>query len=113
MANAVHHFQRCVLRIRRHGHLVWAGMQLGSGFEIELMYGGDLRLDGTAIGLDDDYDLTPTLARFLAFNEDLVHQGLEPFQAALGNYRAHHRNECRMKASALSYRFLAFVYDQP
>jgi hypothetical protein len=111
--NAAHHYQRCVLHIRRRGHLVWEGMQLGSGFEIELTYGKHLRLDGSAIGLNDDYDLTPTLARFLAFNEDLTRRGLETVQAALDSYRAHQRKECQMKAGTLSYRFLSFVYDQP
>jgi hypothetical protein len=101
------------LRIYRRGNLVWEDLQLGSGFKVELVYAKGVTVDGAAIGLTSDYDLTPSLARFLALNEDLIQERLKVVEAALDRYRARHLNESRDKARVLSYRFLKFVYDQP
>ncbi|KAJ7783745.1 hypothetical protein DFH07DRAFT_788969 [Mycena maculata] len=106
-------YHSCVLRIRRRGHLEYDGLQLGSGFEIELNYAKDVKVDGDVIGLNDDYDLTPDLARFIALNQDLIPRRLEHIEETLANYRRHHRKECRWKYHVLTYRFLTHVYDRP
>jgi hypothetical protein len=103
----------CVLQIKRRGHLIWKGLHLGSGFEVELTYGNNVKADGGIIGLNDDYDLTQPLARFLALNQDLVLDRLRNIEAIIASYRHHHRKECRTKARVLTYRFLSFVYDHP
>jgi len=51
---------------------MWQVLQLGSGLDIELIYDRDVQVDGGVFGLDDDYDLTPSLARFLALNRTLI-----------------------------------------
>lgn len=88
-------------------------MQLGSGFSIELHYAKDVQVDGDIIGLNDDYDLTPDLARFIALNQDLIPRRLEYIEEVLTSYRRHHRKECRWKSHVLTYRFLTHVYDRP
>jgi len=106
-------YHSCVLRIKRRGHLRWEGLQLGSGFSIELHYAKDVQVDGDIIGLNDDYDLTPDLARFIALNQDLIPRRLEYIEEVLASYRRHHRKECRWKSHVLTYRFLTHVYDRP
>jgi hypothetical protein len=106
-------YHSCVLRIKRRGHLKWGDLQLGSGFDIELNYAKDVKVDGDIIGLNDDYDLTPDLARFLALNQDLIPRRLEYIEQTLFQYRRHHRKECRWKSHVLTYRFLTHVYDRP
>jgi hypothetical protein len=88
-------------------------MQLGSGFNIELVYGKDVRVDGTIIGITDDFDLTQPLARFLFLNEELITERLENVLAVLTDYRAHHWKHARLKNRVLTYRFLSIVYDHP
>ncbi|KAJ7706220.1 hypothetical protein B0H17DRAFT_919193 [Mycena rosella] len=106
-------YHSCVLRIKRRGHLKWDGLQLGSGFDIELNYAKDVKVDGDIIGLNDDYDLTPDLARFIALNQDLIPRRLEHIEETLASYRRHHKKECRWKSHVLTYRFLTHVYDRP
>ncbi|KAJ7071068.1 hypothetical protein C8F01DRAFT_1108962 [Mycena amicta] len=106
-------YNSCVFRISQRGHLEWEGLQLGSGFQVELNYARDVKVGGDVIGLTDDYELTPDLARFLSLNQDLIPSRLEHIQETLNSYRRHHRQECRWKSHALSYRFLTHVYDHP
>lgn len=101
------------MRVKRRGHLIWQDFQLASGFDVELIYAKDVRVDGGVIGLNEDFDLTVSLARFLTLNQDRISEGLEYIQAILASYRHHHRKEARAKDRVLTYRFLAFVYDQP
>ena len=70
-------------------------------------------VDGSIIGLNDDYDLTAPLARFLTLNEELINNSLPRIETVLHRYRHRGRQECRQKADALSYRFLTAVYDKP
>ncbi|KAF8168145.1 hypothetical protein B0H34DRAFT_48390 [Crassisporium funariophilum] len=107
------HYQRAVLRIKRRGHLVWQGLHLGSGFNVELKYTKRVKISGDIIGLNEDFDLTPSLARFLELNKHLIDQGLYEIEGKISSYRRYHRKECRRKTRVLTYRFLAFVYDQP
>ena len=102
-----------VLRIKHRGDMVWQHIQLGSGLDIELTYNRGVHVDGGVFGLDDDYDLTPSLAQFLALNQDLISKRLAHIEAVVDNYRKHHKAECQWKADVLSYRFLSFVYNQP
>ncbi|KAF7347866.1 hypothetical protein MVEN_01544400 [Mycena venus] len=106
-------YHSCVLRIKRHGHLKWDGLQLGSGFSVELNYAKNVKVDGDIIGLNDDFDLTPDLARFLSLNQDLIPRRLEHIEETLASYRHHHRKECHWKSHVLTYRFLTHVYDRP
>lgn len=68
---------------------------------------------GSVIGLTDDFDLTTPLARFLSLNEELIVQPLVHLEAAIQRYRNHLLDESEKKRDALSYRFLATVYDNP
>ncbi|KAJ3516260.1 hypothetical protein NLJ89_g1239 [Agrocybe chaxingu] len=106
-------YQHAVLRIKRRGHLIWKGLPLGSGFTVELRYSKKVKVSGEVIGLNEDYDLTSSLARFLEINRELVDQGLRSIEGKLSEYRQHHRKECRWKSRVLTYRFLTSVYDKP
>lgn len=78
-----------------------------------LTYSKKLDLDGDAIGLTDDFDLTSPMAHFLGLNRKLVHARIGLVEKALAGYRQHHQHEVHRKASVLTYRFLAEVYDNP
>jgi len=106
-------YHRAVLRIKRRGHLEWKGLQLGSGFAVELRYSKNLIVTGDVIGLNEDFDLNHTLAHFLELNHYLIDRGRYGFEEKLTDYRRHHRKECQWKSRALTYRFMTFVYDQP
>jgi hypothetical protein len=106
-------YRQAVLRIKHRGEMIWQGLQLGSGLDVELTYKRGVKVDGGVFGLDDDYDLSPTLAQFLALNQDLISGRLAHIEAVINSYRKHHKVECRWKANVLSYRFLSFVYNQP
>lgn len=106
-------FEWCVLQVKPRGELVWQGLQIGSGFDVELVYSKNVKVAGEVIGLNDDWDLTTPLARFLSLNQRLIPQRLEHIEAIMDNYRKHHFNECRSKALTLTYRFLTYVYDRP
>lgn len=112
-ARVTHYYRAAVFRIKRRGSLTYEQLDLGSGFDIELTYAKGVVVDGSIIGLNDDYDLTTPLARFLALNEDLIVDPLARIETILSRYRHHERRECRQKAEALSYRFLSAVYDRP
>ncbi|RDB29648.1 hypothetical protein Hypma_015565 [Hypsizygus marmoreus] len=106
-------YRSCRLSIKHQGHLVWHGLQLGSGFSVELRYGKKILLAGDAIGLNDDYDLTAPLARFFELNQSHIHDRLPHVEDEISSYRHHHRQVCRRKRQVLTYRFLTDVYDQP
>ncbi|KAH9936996.1 uncharacterized protein B0H18DRAFT_925256 [Fomitopsis serialis] len=112
-AQAVIHYKTCTFRIKRRGTLPWEGVDLGSGFEVELTYAKGVTVDGSIIGLTDDLDLTQPLARFLTMNERLIAEHLVPLEMVLRSYRHHSRRECQWKADVLTYQFLAAVYNQP
>jgi hypothetical protein len=80
---------------------------------VELVYTNKIILPGDAIGMNDDYDLTAPLARFLEINQDLIPERLQHVEEAISNYRRRHRKESRWKNRALTYQFLSFVHDQP
>ncbi|KAI0361534.1 hypothetical protein OH77DRAFT_1545714 [Trametes cingulata] len=107
------HYQSCVLHIKRRGQVRWEGLNLGSGFDVELTYAKHVQVGGNVIGLTDDYELTQPLAHFLAMNEHLIPSRLAYIEAVLHNYRHHYRKESEWKRRTLSYRFLTAVYDQP
>jgi len=107
------HYEYAVLSVKRRGHLKWQGLQLGSGFDICLKYSRSLTLSGEVIGLNEDCDLTPSLARFLEINRELVDGSLFTVEEKISHYRRHHKNECLWKSQVMTYKFLTFVYDQP
>lgn len=107
------HYAFCILRIQRQGHLVWQGVPLGSGFDVELCYTKEIILAGDAIGLNHGHDLTAALAQFLKTNQTLISERLRSVEETLSSYRRHYRQECRRKRDVLSYQFLYHVYDQP
>ena len=93
--------------------MTWQNIQLGSGLDVEIIYDRDVTVDGAVIGLNDEYDLTGALARFLALNQSLIQESLAHVEAVIGDYRKQQKQDCLHKADVLSYRFLAFVYNQP
>ncbi|KAF5385209.1 hypothetical protein D9615_001490 [Tricholomella constricta] len=107
------HYQSCLLRIKRRGHLVWNGLQMGSGFDLELRYSKKILVAGDAVGLNDDYDLTAPLARFLELNQALIAERLPYIEGAMENYRHQHRKVGRWKNRVLTYKFLSHVYNHP
>ena len=103
------------LNIKRKGCLIWKGLQLGNGFDVEITYDKHVSTDGASIGINDEYDLTSTLARFLAQtpNHALIHSRIGGINALLAGYRQFYRQECNKKADVLSYGFLSRVFDHP
>jgi hypothetical protein len=80
---------------------------------VELIYSKDVRVTGEVIGLNEDFDLTSPLAKFLEVNRQLI-QGRAPYiENVLKSYQRFHRKECKWKNHVMSYRFLAHVYAQP
>ncbi|KIM22943.1 hypothetical protein M408DRAFT_269120 [Serendipita vermifera MAFF 305830] len=106
-------FHSCVFSLKYRGSQFWKDLPLGSGFDIELSYTKDIRLDGDAIGIEHDMGMTSTLAKFLHLNRDLVHTRLESLLAGLDEYRRETRKQMRLKQKTLSYHFLAHVYNWP
>lgn len=106
-------FEKCVLRVIPRGHLVWEGLQLGSGFGVRLIYSRDVELGGDLIGLDDDWDLTVPLARFLRMNQQLIPGRLMHIEGIIQSYRQHYLDEARAKSNVLTYRFFTNIYDIP
>lgn len=106
-------YHRAILHIKRRGHLEWRGLQLGSGFEVELRYSKTVKVTGEVIGLNEDLDLNPLLARFLALNRGQIETSLYELEEKLSHYRRHYRKECQWKSAVLTYRFMTFIYDQP
>lgn len=107
------HYDSCQLHIKRRGRLKWEGIEIGSGFDVELEYGGTVRVTGEVIGLTEDFDLTPALARFLELNQEQIYSRSQAIEEKLLSYRRFHRRESRWKERVLSYRFLVHVYDHP
>jgi hypothetical protein len=107
------HFHSCELRIKRRGRLTWEGIEIGSGFDLELVYTKSIKVTGEKIGLDRDFDLTPFLARFLELNQEQIQQRSPIIEEKLFNYRRFHQRESRWKERVMSYQFLAHVYDHP
>lgn len=97
----------------RRGRLRWEGVEIGSGFEIELEYTKRVKVSGEVIGLTEDFDLTPPLARFLELNRDQIQSRSQVIEEKIFNYRRFHRRESRWKERVLSYGFLIHVYDHP
>jgi hypothetical protein len=112
-AQASTFYEYGTLNIKRKGYLIWKGLQLGSGFDVEITYDKHVSIDGGSIGIDDEYDLTPALARFLHQNHALIHSRLGGIEALLAGYRQFCRQECETKAGVLTYGFLLRVYDHP
>ncbi|EJD04096.1 uncharacterized protein FOMMEDRAFT_133444 [Fomitiporia mediterranea MF3/22] len=112
-ARGIMDLHRGVFRIQRKGRLMWKGIDLGSGFDIELAYSKDIQMSGDALGYSNDCDLTPSLARFLTLNQALVVERLPIIEWTMGDFRKHYRRECRYKAQVLSYEFLTTVHDTP
>ncbi|KAF8521485.1 hypothetical protein JB92DRAFT_3082021 [Gautieria morchelliformis] len=112
-AQASMKYHSCVFSIRRRGSLLWKGVQLGSGFDVQLTYTRDVQVDGTAIGVDDDFDLTPQLARFLTLNRELIHDRLHQINSVIRDYRRQTRRNVRAKRDTLTYEFLSTIYCNP
>ena len=101
------------INIKRKGYLIWEGIQLGSGFDVEIIYDKHVKLDGGSIGINDEYDLTPALAQFLDLNHALIRSRVGGIEALLVGYRQFCQRECEAKAAVLTYDFLLGVYDRP
>ncbi|KAL4242145.1 hypothetical protein ABKN59_001961 [Abortiporus biennis] len=106
-------FNSGVFRLKRRGRLLFEDVDLGSGFEVEITYSKDVVVGGSVIGLNDDYDLTKPLARFLTLNEELIPNTISHYEDVLSRYRRQCKRECSWKKNTLTYKFLTAVYDQP
>lgn len=104
-------FRSALFTLKHHGRLMFEDQDFGSGFEVELRYAKGISVDGSIIGLNDDYDLTTPLARFLVLNEEIIKQPLGHLEGVLARYRHHNMKECLSKAETLTYRFLTHVYE--
>ena len=107
------HYEYATLGIKRRGHLQWGRLQLGSGFDIQLEYSRKITLAGEIIGLNEDFDLTSSVARFLEINRDLIEERLFVVEESFSDYRRYLRKEFRWKSHVLTYGFLTLVYDRP
>lgn len=110
-AKTVTNFRSALFAIGRQGCLSWAGYDFGSGFNVELSYSKSVIVNGDIIGLDDDWQLTPQLARFLALNSTQISQRLPIVEQAISDYRKHCAQECYAKNDVLSYQFLMYAYN--
>ena len=99
--------------IKRQGSLPWKGIQLGSGFEVQISYTRDVQVDGSVIGLDDDFDLTPQLARFLTMNRERIQGRWHQINSVLRDYRRQMRRTAGAKRDTLTYEFLSTIYSSP
>ena len=106
-------YLQAILCIKRRGHLKWRGLQLGSGFDIELRYSKSVKVTGEVIGLNEDFDLNSLLARFLELNRELIEKTLYELQDKISQYRRHYWKECRWKSTVLTYRFMTLIYSHP
>ena len=102
-----------MLRVIPRGHLIWEGLQIGSGFDVRLIYSREVETGGDVIGLNDDLDLTVPLARFLRMNQRLIPERLSHIEGIIQSYREHYMEEARAKSNVLTYRFFTNVYDMP
>lgn len=112
-AQIVVHYKSCVFNIKRKGHLIWKDCDLGSGFDIELVYAKGIKAGMDILGVGDDWELSPTLARFLALNEKLISERIPTIERAVHDFQETHFKECAWKARVLSYRSLVSIYDRP
>lgn len=76
-------------------------------------YSKDVRADKDVLDIDDNWNLSPSMARFLSINHELIKERLPILEQAILDYREYHWKECKFKADVLSYAFLIKVYDQP
>ncbi|THH11204.1 hypothetical protein EW145_g801 [Phellinidium pouzarii] len=93
-ARSVVKFKSCVFAIKRKGRLIWRDLDLGSGFDIELTYATNVKVSKDALGLNDEWDLSPTLARFLALNQSLISKRLPFIEQVIHDFRDYHLEEC-------------------
>lgn len=112
-AQASTYYEHGTLNIKRKGYLVWKGLQFGSGFDVEITYDKHVSIHGAVIGINDEYDLTPALASFLAQNHGLINSRVGGIEALLAGYRHFCQQECKTKADVLTYGFLSRVYNHP
>lgn len=106
-------FQVGVFTLKRRGYLLWKNQQLGSGFDVTIKYSKSVKCDGTVIGLNEDFDLTPQLAQFLAMNHRSITTLLPAVESTMHDYRHALLQESQRKLHALTYCFLTHVYNQP
>ena len=107
------HYRSCVVKIRRKGCLNWKNTNLGSGFEVELVYAKDVTIGMADFGVDDNWELSPTFARFLALNQRRISGRVGIIEEAIDDFRQSHYEECIWKSRVLSYHSLISIYDKP
>jgi hypothetical protein len=106
-------YQAGALKIKRRGYAVFDGLQLGSGFDLDIKYARDVSYSGSIFGVNDQYDLTDDLAKFLSLNHQAIQVRLPQVIRKLAEYRRHYAKEFQHKAGVLSYAFLIRVYNWP
>ncbi len=120
-------FTEGVIKIERRKEFDWAGYNFGSGFEVSIVYEEgkmkepsgalstirrELEVSASrAFGLTEDYEMNPTLARFLQDNERLVVERAPMVDKVLRKYRRDFEREARWKERVLPYSFLSDVFD--
>ncbi|GAC95836.1 hypothetical protein PHSY_003413 [Pseudozyma hubeiensis SY62] len=115
------------VKIERRNEFNWAGYNFDGGFEVSIVY-EDGRMKETSgaitlvrrrlevsasrvLGLTEDFDMNPTLSRFLQDNERLVIDRAPLVEKVLRKYRRHFEREALWKERVLPYSFLTDVFD--
>ena len=80
-------FKKCVFNVKHKGDMIWNNVQLGSGFDVCLIYSKKCCVDGDHIGLTYDFELNSVLARFLLINSRLVSANINTLENIIQSYR--------------------------
>ena len=116
-----------VLKIERRHEFDWAGYNFDGGFDVSIVYeqGKTKEASGAistvqkrmevsasrAFGLTEDFEMNPSLSRFLQDNETLIVERAPLVEKLLNRYRRHFQREAQWKQRVLPYSFLTDVFD--
>jgi hypothetical protein len=74
--------------------------------------GKELTLDAAECGINDDFMLTPVLAKILKENKHIIDQRLPIIQKSLLDHRRYFAHLATSKIKVLSYQFLLKIYGE-
>lgn len=115
------------IKIERRHEFDWAGYNFDGGFDVSIVYeegrmkeaSGGISMvrrrvkvsASRAFGLTEDFEMNPTLSRFLQDNETLIFERAPLVEKLLNRYRRHFQREAHWKERVLPYSFLTDVFD--